>query len=161
MINSLLKKERGYALILVLLIITILAIIATPIISNILNSTLQYKKAEQNIQMDRLREMGITYMESVVEQAISKNKYTGSESKDDLENYANKIKSDILQYIPVTKQFKEKGYQFHLEVEPVFMVKDSNIIISYQVTPSLKNTFDDSNTSVEEVIIHFKKKEEK
>ncbi|MBW8350213.1 hypothetical protein K0H71_12265 [Bacillus sp. IITD106] len=159
MINSVLKKQGGYALILVLLIITILAVIATPIISNILNSSLQYKKAEQNIQIENLREMGITYMESVVNQAINKIE-TDQVKPVNLEEYKERLTSYINPDNPITKKFKENGYQFRLRVDSINKDDAKNeIIIHYQVTPSLKNTFDDANSYDEE--IHLTKEGEK
>ncbi|MBS4194839.1 hypothetical protein [Lederbergia citri] len=159
MINSVLKKQSGYALILVLLIITILAVIATPIISKILSGSLQYKKAEQHIQIDNLREMGIIYMESVVNQAINDIE-TVQVKPDNLVEYKERLTSKINPENQISKKFKEEGYQFQLKVNSIDIDDEENaIIIRYQVTPSLKNTFDDINTSYE--VIHLTKDSEK
>ncbi|MBS4216994.1 hypothetical protein KHA96_01555 [Bacillus sp. FJAT-49711] len=155
--NNYIKKQNGYALILVLLIITIIAVLTPPIISSIMSSTHQYKKVEQNIQIENLREMGITYLEGVVEQSVNKLNTEIKYSNDSVE-YKNKLESNIAKFIPgnqITKKFKEEGQQFRLKINLVNIDKNNQIVIDYQVTPSLNNSFDDTNTSNEEAIVHL------
>lgn len=67
-----LNKQNGYTLVLVLLIITIIFIIATPLINSVLNSSEQFNKTEEQIQLDKTYEMGKTYFRNYVINALNK-----------------------------------------------------------------------------------------
>ncbi|MCJ8006995.1 hypothetical protein ACFFF5_00245 [Lederbergia wuyishanensis] len=158
MINYLIKKQRGYALIVVLLIITIIAIITPPLISKIMNGALQYKKAEQNIQLEKLREMGITYIKSVVNESVNEIN-TEADALDNPTAYKNKVESYILQVLPefqITKKFNKSENQFRLIINSINLDTSNRIVITYQITPSIKNNVDEKYTSQEEIVIRLK-----
>src|SRR5690625_2303557 len=67
--NNTILDQKGYALIVVLLIITVVAIISPTIISKIMSSTLQYKHSEKKIQSEHLEQMGIKYMKIAIDHA--------------------------------------------------------------------------------------------
>ncbi|WP_368503327.1 hypothetical protein AB3N04_13875 [Alkalihalophilus sp. As8PL] len=68
---KMIKNQRGYALLIVLLIITVIGIFAPILISNLMNSSIQFEKAEQDIQMQKMKEMGEMYAERALVNARS------------------------------------------------------------------------------------------
>lgn len=64
------NNEKGYTLVLVLLIITLIMIFSLTLISNVLNSTAQNNKIEEKIQTERLEEMGKLYFQKVIQKKI-------------------------------------------------------------------------------------------
>lgn len=165
MINSLFKKQSGYALILVLLAITLIGVLSIPIVNSVLNSSQQYQKTEQNIQKEKLREMGIVYMESVVNNAIN-NLTTllndGNFSLTTSEQYKNQLQSELLKIVPelnsgAVKVIEEDRFMFSIKINSMELTADKNIIISYTVIPSINRNIEAKNASDEEVIINVKK----
>lgn len=64
-------NDKGFTLVLVLLIITLIMIFSLTIISNVLNSARQNNKIEEQIQNQRLKEMGLLYFQKVIEKKVS------------------------------------------------------------------------------------------
>ncbi|MFC5464091.1 hypothetical protein [Lederbergia graminis] len=152
--NSLRKNQSGYALITVLLIIAIIGVVTPPIISNIINSTQQFKRSEENIQLEKLREMGINYMENSLQHIVN-----NSEPPTGLEQYKTELESKLYQFVPelgLRKEMKEDAHAFRLIVESV-EIEGNDLKITYRVTPTLNGIFEESNSSVEEKIIKIRK----
>src|SRR5690625_1290410 len=63
MMKKVINTQSGYALLIVLLTITLIGIMAPVIASKLLSSSHQYYQAERNIQMKNLENMGIVYFE--------------------------------------------------------------------------------------------------
>lgn len=81
MMKNKLNNSKGYALLVVLLIIVVIAIMTPPIISKIMTSSSQYLIVEENLQIDKLGDMGILYTKKSIEKAEM-------EAKKDAENKA-------------------------------------------------------------------------
>ncbi|WP_407272736.1 hypothetical protein [Radiobacillus sp. PE A8.2] len=64
-------NQQGYALVLVLLTITVIGILTPPIINSLLNSTQQYQRSEENIQLQKLIEMGKMYARKEIEVVLT------------------------------------------------------------------------------------------
>ena len=62
----LLKNQKGYTLILVLLIITIIGIMMVPLFGSVLNNAQQNNKTEESIQLDSVSKMGMDYFQNHV-----------------------------------------------------------------------------------------------
>ncbi|CAM3952454.1 hypothetical protein [Alkalicoccus chagannorensis] len=63
------KNQRGYALLLVLLIIVLVGVAAPPIIANAINVVSQNQQTEEQIQLDHLEEMGTVYADAAIDEA--------------------------------------------------------------------------------------------
>lgn len=139
--KSFLEKEKGYALIVVLLVITVILILSPTIISKIVNSTLQYKHAEENIQIDHLERMGIEYMESAIAKAKTKISPPSDEEEFTLEDCKNQFENELDRLIPeeLTKQLKMDSFQFHVKINRI-AVSNGQINVDYTVDSSLKET---------------------
>lgn len=68
------SNESGYALVTVLLIITIVTVLAFSFVGQSFNSTKQNKTVEEKYQSTALAEMGITYFKHIVENAYTSSK---------------------------------------------------------------------------------------
>jgi hypothetical protein len=63
------KNEKGYALIIVLLTITVIMLVVPVLVSTMLNSSKQFQMTEEEIQLTKLAAMGVQYTEKAVEVA--------------------------------------------------------------------------------------------
>ncbi|RID88162.1 hypothetical protein D1953_04725 [Peribacillus asahii] len=145
------KNEAGYTLVLVLLTITLIFIFSLTLISNVLNSANQNKKTEQKIQLNRLLEMGITYVEESVDKASSDaatNLHSESLPACDLTSLPDKyvcyFKDELKSYKLAPNQelnrtLGEKPEQFKIVIESIKQAENDNntIEITYTVTASL------------------------
>ncbi|MCM3636562.1 type II secretion system GspH family protein [Sporosarcina luteola] len=159
MMKNILKKQNGYTLIWVLLIVVLIGVLTPPLVSKVLSSKLQVQKTEKAIQMESMRQMGITYMESVInlanEQLIEK-----SDSLLDSKQYKEKLQTKINEINPdfrngVVKLLKDFGHQFRLEITDIKENEDE-VVVEYVVTASL-NGYTEPKVSYEEVVIHIVK----
>ncbi|UCZ52140.1 hypothetical protein LGQ02_14980 [Bacillus shivajii] len=65
-----LNNEYGYALVIVLLTITMIGIFIPPLIGSVLNSATQYQRGEENIQAEKLVDMGKVYARNSIIQEL-------------------------------------------------------------------------------------------
>ncbi|WP_100371703.1 type II secretion system protein [Bacillus sp. FJAT-45037] len=65
------KNEKGYALILVLLTITMIGIFIPVLLSNLLSNANQFKLAEENLQRIKLEDMAQVYINKSVNLAVN------------------------------------------------------------------------------------------
>ncbi|QOR66370.1 hypothetical protein IM538_21815 [Cytobacillus suaedae] len=61
------KSEKGYALIIVLITITVIMLVIPILVSSMLNSSKQFQTTEEDIQLTKLATMGVQYTEKAVE----------------------------------------------------------------------------------------------
>ena len=61
------NNTKGYALIVVLLIIVVIAVMTPPIISKIMSNSSQFKIVEENLQIEKLGDMGLIYMDNSID----------------------------------------------------------------------------------------------
>jgi len=154
------KNEAGYTLVLVLLTITLIFIFSLTLISNVLNSANQNKKTEEKIQLNRLLEMGITYVEESVDKASSDaatSLYSSSlpESECNFTNltdqYVCYFKHELKNYKLVPNQelnrtLEEEAEQFKMVIESIKQAENDNstIEVTYTVTASLNEYIKES-----------------
>lgn len=88
--SNIIKKQDGYTVLIVLLIIVVIGLAAPPLVSSVMNSSVQYKKSEENVQLENVVDMGKQYFRSSVEKMIYQdnlfNGKTATEVKETLSN---------------------------------------------------------------------------
>lgn len=153
------KNEAGYTLILVLLTITLIFIFSLTLISNVLNSATQNKKSEEDIQLNKLSQMGVTYVEKAVKKAnkqaheniVTWLNTNPAPSTPDIPNEYRTRFEDALK--PLIKTYPTSEKVLQKNSERVKMVIDgislengttSTIKVVYTVTPSLKSEYDET-----------------
>ncbi|MBD7909097.1 hypothetical protein H9659_12250 [Sporosarcina sp. Sa3CUA8] len=154
-------KQDGYTLVLVLLVVLLIGILAPVMMSKIVSSKLQIQKTEQKIQLEKLRQMGVEYMESTVAYA---NNQIASEPNPIIDNtqYMKKLQEYLRQVDSqfgneVRKVLKKDDQQFIIKINSTDMVDEDNIILSYTVTASITKPKYQEKESNEEVMIHIVK----
>lgn len=173
-----LKEQRGYALIIVLLIITIIGIFTPLIMNKLLNNTHQFQKTEEKMQLNKLSDMGVIYVEHAIDKAgedasikVSRwlqeiqekqendpNVLTPTDSEI-AEKYKQFFESELDTYIPnriLIQEMSEQKYQFKIEIDPPNLENDNTIDVSYTITPSLDTKFDEKNTKTGHKTISIK-----
>jgi competence protein ComGC len=81
--NSILKNQKGYALVLVLLIITIIGIISIPLINSVISSAKQNDISAEDIELYNQSEMGMKYFQNFTNEIeIGLNKVVSQSNKD-------------------------------------------------------------------------------
>lgn len=155
MTTNVLKKQNGYTLIWVLLIVVLIGILTPLIASKVISSKLQVQKTEQSMQLEKVRQMGVAYMESVIKHA-NEELADESDSLLDSKQYNEKLQQKMIQInhdfnSEVVKTLKQNGPRFSLEINPS-EIEEDKVIISYTVTYSLNNSIPPKE-STEEVTI--------
>ncbi|MBY0123969.1 hypothetical protein [Bacillus sp. S/N-304-OC-R1] len=150
-----LKTQTGYALIIVLLTITIISIFTPLLINKLLNSTTQFQRTEEVIQLNKLTSMGEIYIEKAINKA-------GDQSKEEVLNWLKQI--DPSKPYPTNQEISDKYYEFFIsnldnfiqngllisevnlngdkfiiEINNVYLNNSSTIDVGYTITPSLNN----------------------
>ena len=139
-------KQQGYALIIVLLIITIIGLLAPPLINSVLNSSLQAQKAEENIQTEKLIDMGKTYSRNNILKIVE-------------EQSQKRSTDEMIVYLEQNLENKEQTLDFEIEqIEADFSIKytdvsrsgeDSNEInIHYTVKGTIDNSKWDEESEI-------------
>ncbi|WP_262174251.1 type II secretion system protein [Saccharococcus sp. Marseille-Q5394] len=160
MTNRLLRKQNGYTLIWVLLIVVLIGVLTPPLVSKVLSSKLQVQRTEKAIQLEKVRLMGVTYMESVINHANdelvkkSDSLLDSKQYKESLQQKINEIDSQFTN--EVVKVLKVNGQQFRLKINTIKIIDDNKVVITYAVTSSL-NDSTQPKVSNEEVVIHIVK----
>ncbi|WP_409971962.1 type II secretion system protein [Bacillus sp. Bva_UNVM-123] len=163
------NEQKGYALILVLLTITIIGIFTPMIFSKLINNTQQFKKTEEQLQLRKLSDMGIIYVESAIDKA-SENAYQ------EVLDWLNKIKekmeldpkikaptqSEIVEkyyqifsnekleeYIPsrmVTTKMSDEKFQFKKQIDSIAL-ENNKLTVYYTIFPSVNyDNFSEKNS---------------
>lgn len=92
----LIKNEKGYALLIVLLIITLIAIFIPFLLTSTINGSKQVDTAERSIQLASLQEMGYVYIDSAVKKVIEEIK---AEEREENEDEKDRVKMDPVQKV--------------------------------------------------------------
>lgn len=157
-----LKGQRGYALLMVLLAVTLIGIFTPLIVSKLMNSTQQFQKTEQGIQLHKLSDMGTVYVENAIEVAGNhakegvtqwlkqKDPAKPAPTNQEISAYFYQLfTSEIENYIPSSSFIKEMSdpkYKFKIIIDSISL-GNSTLDVSYTITPSLDNHFDEKNGS--------------
>ncbi|MFJ8245680.1 hypothetical protein [Peribacillus asahii] len=164
------KNEAGYTLVLVLLTITLIFIFSLTLISSVLNSASQNKKTEENIQLNRLSEMGVTYMEKAIMEAnrqanASIVAWLNSDPAPSNPNIPYKYKGefetaldDLIDYetIPtLEKELEEEGDRFKIVINEINLENTNTIKVVYTVTPSLTKEYPETLSSQHTITINL------
>ncbi|RCW66391.1 hypothetical protein [Saliterribacillus persicus] len=158
------KNQNGYALLIVLLSITIIMLLIPPILVNILNATTQYKKTEELIQLEKMEVMGITFVEHAIEAASNTalenlEEWMENQSSSVLENnaaiisrYEVELEAELATYglNPQHEIILDPAkFRFKMEIKEID-IEDSTIILSYDITPSATGQYHDENVISED-----------
>lgn len=131
------NNTKGYALIMVLLIIVIIAIMTPPIVARIMTSSSQFQLVEEKLQIEKLQEMGVQYMEKSISIAI---------------DYTNKsVESEKLTPVIAAAKFEGKLRELIPSNQMEVLVKDASY--KYELSYTNPKPKDDTN---EEWIIYYK-----
>ncbi|MFJ8255892.1 hypothetical protein [Peribacillus asahii] len=162
------KNEAGYTLVLVLLTITLIFIFSLTLISSVLNSASQNKKTEENIQLNRLSEMGVTYMEKVVKEANKQAnesivKWLNSGSAPSNPNIPYEYKGEfetaldnLIETNPtLEKKLEEDGERFKIVINAISLENTNTIKVVYTVTPSLTTEYPETLSSQHTITINL------
>jgi len=144
------NREKGYTLVIVLVVIVIIGVFIPSIISNLMSSNLQYLKSEQNIQLKSLANMGVTYLDKSIDMASKEaksivvvwinepvRKNNPPNEKDITDKYFEEFKKELNKLIPINAVIKMEGdnSQFKMMIDPIN--NQSTIPINYAVTATL------------------------
>lgn len=160
-----LKQQKGYALILVLLIITIIGLFLPLLMSNILSSSHQYEKTEKMIQLEKISEMGVIYVERAIDLASEQARLntlswieSQEESVPDTSEIINQYKSFLitsLTYYNLDSEFEmifdEESYRYKAIIN--LIDNGTNLKVKYTITSSIDREYQETNTREEERII--------
>ncbi|MEH6947677.1 hypothetical protein V7068_11520 [Bacillus sp. JJ634] len=139
------KNEAGYTLVLVLLTITLIFIFSLTLISSVLNSANQNKKTEENIQLNRLSEMGVTYVEKAINKVAATELQSSSEydSTNLADQYMDFFKNELKEYKLIPNQeleipLEKTDKRFKIFVNSITLENATNTIkVTYTITASL------------------------
>lgn len=145
---NLFKHERGYTLIVVLLIIILIGIMAPLIITNIMNNSLHFKKSENKIQLTHLANMGEMYMNHAVSQAAVNSGNDMVIDEDNLnpdkikEQFILNLQKELEMYrLPdgLTIKMREDSYQFNMVITSIIKGENNTIEVDYTITSASNN----------------------
>ncbi|MED3571439.1 hypothetical protein [Cytobacillus praedii] len=155
-----LKEQGGYALLIVLLAVTLIGIFTPLIFSKLMNSTQQFQKTEQGIQLHKLSEMGTVYVENAISVAGNhakegvtkwikqKDPTKPAPTNQEISEYFYRLfTAELGNYIPspsFIKEMSDPKYKFKMAIDSISL-GNSTLDVSYTITPSLNNQFDGKN----------------
>ena len=170
--QPLVKNQKGYVLIMVLLIIVIIAIMTPPVISKIMSSSTQFQKVEEDLQLEKLGDMGILYTDKAIDRVgtegdrsirdlmvlKNKEKPSSNPSKTEIENsYKESFKEEVSIFFPLSCP-KELGVSDEYKCTRVMKMEDNELYkfqvaskvdplatIDYLVFMTVKDTKDQIN----------------
>ncbi|WP_066063777.1 type II secretion system protein [Neobacillus soli] len=160
------KNENGYTLIIVLLTIMVIGIMAISIMTNIMNSRLQFQKAEEKVQLTKLTKMGKVYIGNAVDTSTNQAKINvlawlqtspspTPTTSQITTRYISELNTEMNKYVP-RKDFeivlKENTYRFKLNVEAINAIDK---IVKYTITPSLNGVYKGENSVSGEISINL------
>jgi len=144
------NREKGYTLVIVLVVIVIIGVFIPSIISNLMSSNLQYQKSEQNIQLKSLRIMGVTYLDKSIDMASKEAKRivdvwinepvrvnNPPNEKDITDKYFEEFKKELNKLIPLYRVIKMAGDNSQFEMVIKSINNQPTISIKYEVTATL------------------------
>ncbi|WP_027964166.1 hypothetical protein [Halalkalibacillus halophilus] len=155
-----LTSERGYVLIVVILIIAVIGIITPPIMSNILNSAIQYQSTEKELQLDKLRDMGLTFADEAIlhseDVALEETEtwisgLSEAPSNQQVINQFETYFKDELSNLGINEELIieiEEDASYRVSFEDI-STSTSALTINYYVTPALEDDFDDRHMEEE------------
>lgn len=121
------KEEKGYALVVVLLVIVLIGIFIPLIYSALLSTSIQIKKTEETLHHNNLADMGVTLFETAVINNIEEWEFPEGwvpppewNSLDDnvkLNNYITpliiqSLQTNLMQLVTTSPQFKHGKHEF-------------------------------------------------
>ncbi|NEU29786.1 type II secretion system protein [bacterium LRH843] len=155
------NEQRGYALIVVLLTITIIGIAAPVIVTSLLNSSHQYQKAEKDIQLTKLAEMGVVYFDRTVHNYISAwEPPEGVEMEALMGLLLNDVGTFLNDKFPgSTLQFQAEGHQFRMDY---LAMNQAENMITFDVIASVNGGVDERifKSDIPIPTVNFKPKKE-
>ncbi|RSL32376.1 hypothetical protein D7Z54_15885 [Salibacterium salarium] len=145
--NAYIRNQKGYTMLLVLLTITIIGIMVPIFMSSIMNSSTQYKETEENIQLQKLADMGSLYFEKEVEALKEEAKafieHMENVEEEDVERiFYNYIEDELASYSKKTISIEENHEEFTIELNTIHR-SDNEFVIDYTVIPSLNGGIDE------------------
>ncbi|MFB5282221.1 MULTISPECIES: hypothetical protein [Peribacillus] len=164
------KNEAGYTLVLVLLTITLIFIFSLTLISSVLNSASQNKKTEENIQLNRLSEMGVTYTETAVKEANKQANasivaWLNSDPAPSNPNipYEYQLRFEtaldtLIKYETnsiLEKELEEDSERFKIVINAISLENTNTIKVVYTVTPSLTKEYSKTLSSQHTITINL------
>lgn len=167
------SDEAGYTLILVLLIVLLFFIFSMTLMGNLLNSSAQNNKTEENIQVDNLVQMGTEYVDRLLTDSEENTKKDASfkiEASDlqTAKNYRTAFIDELFEDNPTnlstatisieTNKFTyiiDKNQISDVTLDESDIEEKYKFTITYTITPTLKGHSFDSQTTTEEIFITF------
>ncbi|WP_404428849.1 hypothetical protein [Sutcliffiella horikoshii] len=136
------RNDKGYTILIVLLTIVVIGLIAPPLINSVMSSSLQNQKTEENVQLENLTEMGIHYFRNDVAKNITAGGMTTSKSPDEIMAALKKI--DEAELIPLDTDSGTMKYRVGYINEVRYDPEDSNyILIDYMSEAFVNDAKDD------------------
>ncbi|WP_017186713.1 hypothetical protein [Alkalibacillus haloalkaliphilus] len=139
------NNERGFALILVLIIIAVISITLPVIMTNLTNSAMQYQRSEEQLQLDKLEDMGVNFTNEVLKKvedlALEQTKdwlssVATTPSKDNVSQYYTNELSQALNGYNLfngTQVNVEGGYAFETNIEDIVVEDVTTIIVEFSI----------------------------
>ncbi|TYS68929.1 hypothetical protein FZC76_08345 [Sutcliffiella horikoshii] len=139
---NVLRNDKGYTILIVLLTIVVIGLIAPPLINSVMSSSLQNQKTEENVQLENLTEMGIRYFRNDVAKNITAGGMTTSKSPDEIMAALKKI--DEAELIPLGTDSGTMKYRVGYINEVRYDPEDTNyILIDYKSEAFVNDAMDD------------------
>ncbi len=120
------KNESGYTLLAVLLIIVVIGFITPPLMNNVLSSSLQNDKTEEQVQLENLTDMGKNFFRNQVSEEIAEIGLETNYTLDEIKNTLTPINDSK----PITLSSEKGNQQFQVGYESIYQ-DGENIIIEY------------------------------
>ena len=166
---KLLKNQVGYALVIVLLTITVIMILIPPILSNLLNSTQQYQTTEQRLQLTKLEDMGVIYFKKALNNAteeartnvlvwLEDQSNAASDNVAIINQYKEELQSSLGNYglgseLEIIVEPNEE--RFKIMIDSITIEDNTNLSVKSSIIPSLDNKYDESNVIDQEQTINL------
>ncbi|PYZ93639.1 hypothetical protein CR194_10800 [Salipaludibacillus keqinensis] len=129
------NNEKGYVLVLTLVIIVIIGVLIPPLIGSALSSASQAQRSEENSQLIKMNEMGImSARNSVLEKVEDINQL----SETDVNSVINYLERE-LNFQPIDLSFQNYKGKVNGSFIPE-QTNDNEIIITYQIESNLLNS---------------------
>ncbi|MEA3321054.1 MAG: hypothetical protein U9Q88_13685 [Bacillota bacterium] len=137
-----LRNDKGYTILIVLLTIVVIGLIAPPLINSVMSSSLQNQKTEENVQLENLTEMGIHYFRNDVAKNITAGGMTTTKSPDEIMAALKKL--DEAELISLDTDSGTMKYRVGYINEVRYDPEDSNyILIDYMSEAFVNDAKDD------------------
>lgn len=133
-----LSNQNGYALVLVLLIIAVMGILTPPLVNSVLNNAKQFQRSEENIQLNKLIDMGKMYARNSIIDEI--NNLPTTSISDGIDTLSSEL-SNVVK--PLDSSQNNQSFAIRYDS---FDKQGDQLMITYTLTGGLKK----SNQEVEE-----------